>query len=150
VSATCKICRSPKCQDVDIDLVNSVPYRTIAARYGFSLNGVKRHFKPDDGSASHVKKPILAAKEAEVIKHGKTLEERIDEIYNTSFGLIKLAVSQGDPRAGASCLAQSVAVTSLLTRIEGKDTTNLNVNIKTVADLVKDVSERRDSKGTSE
>lgn len=112
----CKICQSPKCQDVDIDLINNVPYRTIAARYGFSFNGVKRHFKPDDGSPSHVKKPIIAAKEAEVIKNGKTLQERIDEIYDTSFGLVKMSVSQKDPRAAAYCLTNAVKVLEILNK----------------------------------
>ncbi|MDD4479458.1 MAG: hypothetical protein PHD64_10475 [Mesotoga sp.] len=119
---------------MDLDLVNNVPVRQIAKKYGFSATAVQHHKKPKDGGPSHIKKSIQAAKDAGVIQEGKNLQERIDEIYNTAFGLVKLAVSQGDPRSAGYNLSQAIAITRLL--YEKEDANKLQSEIDALKELM--------------
>lgn len=102
--------------------------RKIAKQYGFSVTAVQHHKKPENGKPSHIKKPIQAAKDAEVIEQGKDLQERIDEIYNTAFGLVKMAVGQGDSRAAGYNLSQAISVTRLLYEKDGSDKLQLEID----------------------
>ena len=107
----CTVCRSPHRDAIDIDLINGTPVRDIAERYGFkSHHSIQRHNKPEDGKPSHIQERLRKNE----VKSAKSLQNRIDEIYDTSFGLVKMAIDLKDPRAAAYCLMNAVKVVEIL------------------------------------
>jgi hypothetical protein len=114
----CTICISPFREKIDIALASGASVRNVAKQFKVGVSSVHRH-KAD----GHICKAIEEAKQAGVIAHGKSLDDRINEIYNMSIKAGKMALGekvedakQQDPdlRSFGSCMSPAAKMAELL------------------------------------
>lgn len=109
--------------------VNQVNDSEIGRKYAKEIaraqpNKYIAKHRPHAGRQPPINVPLpgTVAEEREA-RHRKTVEERQDQIYDTAFGLIKIAAKKGDIRGAASCLAQATAITGQM-KINSPDNPN--------------------------
>lgn len=81
-SDRCKVCKHPKCVEIDTALLQGVPYTELAARYGMSTASISRHVRND-----HIPKELMVAEGAKEVVDANTvwtsmakIEDRLNEI----------------------------------------------------------------------
>lgn len=114
----CTICINKNREKIDIALASGASVRNVAKQFGVGVSSVHRH-KAD----GHICEAIKAAEDAGIIKHGKTLDDRINEIYTISIKAGKMAlgeqvpdVKKQDPdlRSFGSCMGPAAKMAELL------------------------------------
>ncbi len=97
----CSICVHPKRADIEADLLSSVPFRAIAAKYSVGRAPVQRHF-----DNSHIAQETAKAKEWRRIALSKDLFEKIEYYEHEA---LKILFEAKEPQEGKPLLAVALS-----------------------------------------
>lgn len=96
MSRVCKTCTHPKREELEQDLLNSVPYRNIGAKYGISYVSICRHFEN-----GHIAADLVRATEVKKIAYSDNLLEKLLYLQREA---LKILVSAKNPEEGKPLL----------------------------------------------
>lgn len=96
MSQTCRCCRHERREELDRNLVNGVPHRTIADRYQVSTTSVSRH-------REHVRDLL----EVDQVERMAQLTAMVEQLRERVLAMLDQAERTNDLRAGAA-LAREV------------------------------------------
>lgn len=120
MSKTCTVCSHKKRYQIEQAIVDKVGYSRISSLFcpkgtkpkNFE-KAIERHHKN-----GHIQEAIEAAANDKKIKHGKSLQDKIDESYKLSMKAAKKAESQ-DLRAFGGCIGGVLKAIEIEARIKG-------------------------------
>ena len=110
----CTICTHTERDAINQALVNSEPFRHIAARYGTSTGALQRH-KADDLPSIMVK-----SEEAREVAHADDLVWQIKHLRNKAIGILGKAETAGDLKTALMGVREARACIELLAEMEGE------------------------------
>ncbi len=126
VSRTCTICSHPERVEIDKCLVESVPFRIIASRFGTSSTSLQRH------KIDHLPMHVARAKEAREIADADDLLSQIKALRNRSISILRRAEDSGDLRTALAGVKEARNCIETLLEVEGqldrKPTFNLTLS----------------------
>jgi hypothetical protein len=105
----CSICNHPDRAVIEISLLDRVPYRTMAAKFGVSASALCRHAKHLSRERELRQRQNDQIRQAAIIDKLDLLDHRLDRLFNSALDLRSLNVSLG-------CIRESLRLISLLDR----------------------------------
>lgn len=123
---TCTVCTHPQRAAIEKCLVDSVPFRIIASRFGTSTTALQRH------KGEHLPSHVAQAKQAEEVANADDLLVQIKALRNKAIGILQKAEASGDFRTALQGIREARNCIETLLEIEGKldrrPTLNLTVS----------------------
>jgi len=119
----CTICAHPKRAEIDQAIVDGVPYRAIACRYGVGREAVRRHAK------NHVPRTLVKAHEAEEVSRADDLLARAREYEAHAVALLEKAAEEDDYGTALRGIREARSCLELLARMRGELEREMTVNI---------------------
>ncbi len=110
----CTICAHPDRCEINKCLVDGVPYRIIASRFGTSSTSLQRH------KADHLPGEIVQAKAAQEIEEADDLLSQVQSLRRKSLELLNKAEQAGDYRTALAGVREARACVELLLEVEGQ------------------------------
>lgn len=110
MSRNCAICCNPKRSEIDVLLIQSVPYRDIARQFNVSKDGVYRH-------KAHLNSALLKAHEAQEVARGDTLLEQIKSLQSKALSILSKAEESENWRVALSAIREAREILELLSRL---------------------------------
>lgn len=114
MSRVCTICIHSERSEIEKCLVNAVPYRIIASRFGTSSTALQRH------KSDHLPGHIAKAQEAAKVADADDLLAQIKGLRNKSISLLQKAEAAGDLRTALAGVKEARNCIETLLEIEGK------------------------------
>lgn len=111
---TCSICIHAKRSEIEKCLIDSVPYRIIASRFGTSPTSLQRH------KADHLPGKIVQAKAVQEIEEAGDLLSQVQSLRRKSLDLLDKAERAGDYRTALAGVKEARACIETLLEVEGK------------------------------
>ncbi len=111
MAKSCSICSHKKRYQIDQCLVKKVSYREITEQFNVGKSALSRHV-----NEGHIQKRIRDARDAEDLKAGKSLQARIDEIYDLAISSAKSASCENDYRGVGACLTPAIKVLEIISK----------------------------------
>lgn len=113
MGAVCKACRHPQTEALTLELIQKVPMREIADKYGLSLSCVARHKKHVPESFAKTEEARHVAEAGSVMRKIAELDERADDIY-------RQASEGNDPALALKALKELREITGLYAKLTGE------------------------------
>lgn len=110
----CTICAHPDRREIETCLVDSVPFRIIASRFGTSSTSLQRH------KTEHLPGKIVQAKAAQEIEEADDLLSQVQALRRKSLELLDKAERAGDYRTALAGVKEARACIETLLEVEGK------------------------------
>lgn len=98
---------------LDAQLVQGIPYRSIAASFNLSLGAISRHKR-------HIKEMIQARSPDETREHGTVLYNRIERLVAAAEEILEAARVKNDFRGANGALGAAAKLLDLLGRVSGE------------------------------
>jgi hypothetical protein len=105
----CSVCSHPARPQIDLGLMNKVPYRTVAAQFGLSPSALSRHVKHLARQRDLQQRLDDQSHQAALLDKLALLDTRLDRLFNSALNYSSLNVALG-------CIRQSLRLLSLLER----------------------------------
>lgn len=109
----CTVCSHPKRSDIDRALVDGIPYRTIAKRYGASAAAVQRH-------KDHVPATLAKARDASDVADADDLLAHLASLRTKALDLLTKAETAGDYRTALAGVREARACVETLLEVSGE------------------------------
>jgi hypothetical protein len=109
----CTICSHPERKSIDRAIVNGDTLQNIAKKYQVGYTSIHRHKE-----SGHVSKYMIAAKERELVKNGRTLQGDLDFGIEMTKKAIEKALDE-DMRCFGPCSSALMKLLELEARIKG-------------------------------
>jgi hypothetical protein len=109
----CSACLHRDRDQLDAQLVQGVPYRTIANTFDLSLGAISRH-------KHHVQEMIQARTTEETAAHGSALLDRVTKLVGEAEEILKAAKEKNDFRGANGALGAAAKLLDLLGRLSGE------------------------------
>lgn len=119
----CTVCDHDEYHAINVDLLNRVPYRRIAARYGLSEAAVRRH------SQEHIPDLLLKAYEAIERDDAEDLAGELVKVKADVHRLKQKAEEEGDLRTALLGCDKALKALELQAKVEQLIQTQPTVNI---------------------
>ncbi len=111
---TCTVCAHPDRGEIEKCLVESVPYRIIASRFGTSSTSLQRH------KAEHLPSHVAKAQDAREVADADDLLAQIKALRNRAISILQKAEASGDFRTALQGIREARNCVETLLEIEGK------------------------------
>ena len=111
---TCTVCRHADRHAVDRELLASVPFRNIAARFGLSTGALQRHHR------EHLASDLVRAKDAEDLANADALLQEVRRLHQHAAGILADAEANGDGRLALSAIREARTTLELLAKLLGE------------------------------
>lgn len=111
---TCSVCRHPQRAEVDALLLESVPLRDIAGRFGLSKSALARH------ATEHLPRDLVRAREAGEVARADDLLGQLRDLQARTLALLARAEEAADLRAALTAVSQVRANLELLAKLLGE------------------------------
>jgi len=111
VARTCTVCRHADRPAIDQALINHLPYRDIARRFGLSKDAAVRHHD------EHLPELLVKAKEAEEAAQADDLLSEVQALRSKALSLLGQAEEAGDLRTALLGVREARACLELLAEI---------------------------------
>ncbi len=121
MGAICTACRHPQTEAISLALIQKVPMREIAEKYGLSLSAVARHKK-------HIPAQLAKADEAHHVAEAGSVMQRIMELDKRADEIYRQATSDQDHNLALKALKELREVTTLYAKLAGEISTGGTVN----------------------
>ena len=140
----CSICQHTNREEIDHLIIDGVPYREIAARYGTSQTTVGRHKEAHLGARvaevrakeySHIVSLAERQQQKEMAvadrldAHADTILAKIIELYDKAKELLSAAESAGDLKTAISGVKEARGCLETLAKLEGQLNEGTTINI---------------------
>jgi hypothetical protein len=109
----CAGCLHRNRDQLDAQLIQGIPYRTISETFHLSLGAVSRHRK-------HVREMIQARGESETAAHGSALYDRVEKLVGEAEAILEAAKAKKDFRGANGALGAACKLLDLLGRASGQ------------------------------
>lgn len=109
-SARCTVCHHPSRPEIDRDLIDGVPYRTLAATHGLSASALCRHTKHIRHQLVLQERHTEQTQVSQVLERLELLEVRLDRLFRMAEQSRSLHVSLG-------CLQESLRLLALREKV---------------------------------
>ena len=123
---TCTVCTHDEHHAINVDLLDRVPYRRIATRYGLSEAAVRRH------SQEHIPELLLKAYEAIQRDDAEDLAGELVRVKTDVHRLREKAEEEGDLRTALLGCDKALKALELQAKVEQLIQTQPTVNIALV------------------
>jgi len=130
VPRTCTVCAHPDRGEIEKCLVESVPYRIIASRFGTSATSLQRH------KSEHLPSHIAKAQEAAQVANADDLLKQLKALRNKAISILQKAETAGDYRTALMGIREARGCIEVLMEVEGELDRRGVVNITVSADWV--------------
>ncbi len=114
MSRTCTVCGHPQRAAIDQALMDGVPLREIAARYGLTDSSVARH------KADHIAVALSKAQEAKEVAQGDDLLAQVASLQTRTLAILSKAEEAQDLRTALQGVAQARGNLELLAKLAGQ------------------------------
>lgn len=121
MGAVCTVCRHPQTEAISLELLQQVPMRQIADKYGLSLSAIARHKKHVPASLAKTEEAQHVAEASNVMQKIIELDRRVDEIYTQ-------ATNANDPGLALKALKEMRGITELYAKLAGEISSAKTVN----------------------
>ncbi len=111
MTRTCTICGHERRFDIEAGLLEGVPLRHIASRYGTSTGALQRH------KAEHLPARLLEARGAEELASADGLLARLQELTGEARRIGGKAEAEGDFRAALAAVRELVRIVELQAKL---------------------------------
>ncbi|MCD6417829.1 hypothetical protein J7M00_03490 [bacterium] len=145
----CTVCAHPERAEIDQAIVDGVPYRAIACRYGVGREAVRRHAK------NHLPRTLVKAHEAAEVARADDLLARAREYEARAVELLKKAEEENDYGTALRGIREARACLELLARMRGELEHEMAINFleskdwitirELIADALKPYPEAREA-----
>lgn len=115
MSHKCSVCKHPKRKEIEEAILNGVPFRTIAERYGMSHTSIIRH--RDNG---HIAKALVKAHEVKEVIYAKDLLEKVLYLQEEALEILNNAKKVGNPRIALEAIGRASQLLELQGKIAGQ------------------------------
>ena len=119
----CTVCAHPKREEIDQAIVDGVPYRAIACRYGVGREAVRRH------ALHHLPRTLAKAHEAKEVARADDLLARAREYETRAVALLEKAAEENDYGTALRGIKEARSCLELLARLRGEIEREKAVNI---------------------
>ena len=111
---TCSICRHERRKMIDGELIEGVPLRDIARRYGVSKDALARH------KSEHLPERLSRAKAAETVASADNLLDQLDQLRKRAMSLLDQAEAAGDFSTALRGVREARACLETLAEVSGE------------------------------
>ena len=121
---TCSICRHEEREDIELQIIDKVPYVQIEAQYGMSTASISRH-------KVHMAERIAQADRAADVVTGGTLLERLETLERDARRIAKLAEDNDRLSVALQANREQQRIIELLLKVAGdlKNQTEVNITV---------------------
>ena len=119
----CTICDHSDLGQINKNLVDGLPLRTIADRWAVSKTALIRH------KTKHLPASLVAAKEAKEVASADTLLANVCKLQRRAERILRKAERAGDHRTALAAIREVRSTIELLARLLGELREGTNVNI---------------------
>ena len=91
----CSVCAHPSRPEIDRDLIDGVPYRTLGGQFGLSPSALCRHTKHLARHLDWEQRRQDASRQAALLDKLDLLDTRLDRLFNNALDLRSLNVALG-------------------------------------------------------
>src|SRR5262245_12685770 len=119
----CTVCASPEREEIDRDLVASVPFRHTATRYGVSTGALQRHRR------DHLPAHLARAKEAGEATSASAILAEVHSLYGNALAILGQAERERDGRLALAAIREVRGTLELLARLLGELDERPQVNV---------------------
>jgi hypothetical protein len=111
----CSVCSHPSSLEIDRGLMEGVPYRSLAGKFGLSPSALCRHTKHLTRQRDLMRRQEDQFHQAALLDKLALLDSRLDRLFNSALDLRSLNVSLG-------CIRESLRLLDLFARYRlGRD-----------------------------
>lgn len=118
----CTACRHEQTEAISLELLQHVPMRDVAAKYGLSLSAVARH-------KSHIPAQLAVSNEAQKVGRVDNVMQRVQELDARADEIYRQASTANDPELALKALRELRSVTELYAKLAGELQTKTVNNI---------------------
>lgn len=122
MGAVCTACRHPQTEAISMELLQKVPMRDIADKYGLSLSAVARHKK-------HIPAQLAESKQAQTVAKADSVMARVAELDTRADQIYRQASAANDPELALKALKEMRGITELYAKLAGEISTKTVNNI---------------------
>ena len=97
---------------LDAQLVQGVPYRSIAASFDLSLGSISRHKR-------HVREMVQGRSTVEMNEHGSDLLQRVQKLADEATLILETAKTEKNLKAATAAICAAVRTLELIGRLDG-------------------------------
>jgi len=121
----CTVCDHPQREEIDMQLVREVSYRTIADQFGLSKTALIRH------KESHIPDALIKAQGAGEVAQGDNLLAQVKALQSEAQGILGEARAAGDLKTALIGIGKAKECLELLFKVEGRlqDQQSVQVNV---------------------
>ena len=138
MARTCTICRHDGKEEINRALLDSEPFRHIAARTGTSTTALQRH------KNEHLPVALAQAVEAEQVANGDTLLEQLESLRAKASGILTAAEQAGDLRTALNGVKEIRATLELIAKLTGELVNRHQVAVYDATDSFRPYEDWRD------
>jgi len=111
---TCTVCSHPQRPEIERCLIDTVPFRIIASRFGTSATSLQRH------KAEHLPSHVAKAQDAREVADADDLLTQIKALRNKAISILQKAEASGDYRTALMGIREARACVETLMEVEGE------------------------------
>jgi len=126
----CTICTHQDRQAIDQAIVEGETLRRIGAKWGVSVDALKRHKK-------HISQALVESARAEVVANADDLLSRIESLQNKTLTILSNAESRGDHSLALKAIAEARRNLELLAELTHELDRSPKMNILLSSDWLK-------------
>jgi len=130
MSQTCTVCRHQKRQDIEIEIVRSVPYRDIARQYRLSKDAIARH------AQVHLPAMLAKSEDAREVACADTIMGQAEGLRESALAILRKAEESEDFDTALKAIREARSCVELLARVAGELKDGPTVNILISAEWV--------------
>jgi len=108
----CSVCSHPSLPEIDLGLMQGVPYRSLAGQFGLSPSALCRHTKHLARHLNHQQRQQDASRQATLLEKLDLLDTRLDRLFNSALNLNSLNVALGCIRESLRLHSQKISWTA--------------------------------------
>lgn len=123
MSRICTACKHPQTEAISLELLQKVPMREIAKKYGLSLSAVARH-------KDHIPAQLAVSETAQKVAKADSVMDRVTELDSRAESIYQQAATGNDPELALKALKEMRSITELYAKLAGE------INTKTVNNIV--------------
>ena len=128
----CSICINKQRAEIEEDILDSVPYRDIATKYGVNRMSVQRH-----AQNGHIEQAIVEAHELKDIVHGKELLDKILYLQQEALTVLQKAKNCEDNILALNAISKAARLLEIQGKIAGliQQGTQVNINQQQILNI---------------
>ncbi len=113
MGSVCSICRHEKTEAISLELLQKVPVRDIAAKYGVSTSALQRH-------KGHIPKVLAVAEQAQHVAEASSVMQKIIELDRRADEIYKEAKEGEDLALALKALKELRETAALFAKVTGE------------------------------